>query len=132
VAREVREEAGVAVSGVKLVGSQPWPLGRGGSHELMIGAVATAASEELHPHPEEMAECRWVSRAEVARALGQSTRPESPYMSRRSAGGAGEAPPPPPPPPGFFVPPPLAIAHHLMKAWVEADAGAAPRQYCNL
>lgn len=58
VVREVREEAGVRLSRVAIVGSQPWPIGRGGSCELMIGCLARAAGEELQVDPEEMEEVR--------------------------------------------------------------------------
>ena len=34
--REVQEEAGMNVAGVNIVGSQPWPIGRAGSNELMV------------------------------------------------------------------------------------------------
>jgi NADH pyrophosphatase NudC (nudix superfamily) len=40
--REAREEAGVTLAHVTLSASQPWPLGRGGSYELMLGCLATA------------------------------------------------------------------------------------------
>lgn len=35
------------VGDVKIAGSQPWPIGRGGSCELMIGAVASATSTAM-------------------------------------------------------------------------------------
>ena len=37
VRREVLEESGVVIGDVRIVGSQPWPVGRAGSCELMIG-----------------------------------------------------------------------------------------------
>ena len=42
VRRETMEEAGIAVGGVELHCSQPWPLGRGGA-ELMIACKVTSA-----------------------------------------------------------------------------------------
>lgn len=48
VRREVQEEVGVRVGEVAIVGSQPWPIGRGGSCELMIGCVATAEDDAIH------------------------------------------------------------------------------------
>lgn len=54
VRREVREEVGIEVGAVSIVGSQPWPIGRGGSCELMIGAVATACSEEIALNTDEV------------------------------------------------------------------------------
>lgn len=47
VAREVEEESGVMVEQVCVMGSQPWPIGRGGTCELMIGAIAVAREEEI-------------------------------------------------------------------------------------
>jgi NAD+ diphosphatase len=41
------EEVGLHVDDVAIVGSQPWPIGRGGSCELMIGAIATAAGTDI-------------------------------------------------------------------------------------
>ena len=56
--REVFEEAGIKVGEVAIVGSQPWPIGRGGSCELMIGCIGKALSEELRMDPGEMDEVR--------------------------------------------------------------------------
>jgi NAD+ diphosphatase len=89
VARELKEEAGIATLGVSYVASQPWPF----PSSLMIGAMAEAAGFELVPDFEEMEEVRWVSRAECADAL------------------AGSGP--------WMAPPPLAIAHWLLRHWVE-------------
>jgi hypothetical protein len=36
VRREVLEEAGVKVGDVKILGSQPWPIGRGGEAALSL------------------------------------------------------------------------------------------------
>jgi hypothetical protein len=43
----VHEEVGVVVEDVRVVGSQPWPAGRGGSCELMIGVIAKAATSDI-------------------------------------------------------------------------------------
>lgn len=91
VARELKEEAGIATLGVRYVASQPWPF----PSSLMIGALAEASGFELAPDFEEMEELRWVSRAECAAAL------------------AGSGP--------WSAPPPLAIAHWLLRHWVEQD-----------
>jgi len=130
VAREVREESGVLVHSVEILGSQPWPIGRGGSCELMIGCIAKTRSETLHIDYSEMEECRWVEKEEVLEALKKSLNPESPFVARGggqgSAGGEAESV-------GcavqektsssstsvFYVPPPYAIAHHLLKYWAE-------------
>lgn len=55
VAREVYEEAGIAVRDVRYFGSQPWPLG--GS--LMVGFTATWHSGELALDPAELADASW-------------------------------------------------------------------------
>ena len=126
VAREIREESGIILdlSSVRVLGSQPWPIGRGGSCELMIGCIATAASEIISIDPNEMAECRWVSREEVKIALERSTRPESPFISGRAIVSGAEKNN------GdvksesteFYVPPPFAIAYHLIKYWVDMES----------
>ena len=85
----------------------------------MIGCVARATGEGLVVDPVEMAECRWVGLADVRLALAQSIDTASPYV-RGGEGGAAPALPPP----GFYVPPPVAIAHHLMRAWAEAQVNS--------
>ena len=56
--REVSEEAGIKVGRVAIVGSQPWPIGRGGSCELMVGCIAQALSDDLHMDSDEMDDVR--------------------------------------------------------------------------
>ncbi len=91
VARELAEEAGVAVTEVRYVASQPWPY----PAQLMIGAIAKVASPELHLDKLEIVEAIWVDRPGVTAALT----------------GAEGAP--------FNTPPPFAIAHTLMTRWVD-------------
>ena len=90
VAREVREEAGIAVSDVRYVASQPWPF----ASSLMIACVARAESDEVTIDRNELEDAIWVSRAEVRAVL------------------AGEPGP-------FLPPPPYAIAHTLLTRWAE-------------
>ena len=90
VAREVMEEAGVAVRDVSYVGSQPWPF----PSSLMIGCHAHALSAELTVDHTELEEADWFTRAEVAAAM------EGDEDGR------------------FIAPPPQAIAHHLIKWWL--------------
>ena len=52
------EEAGVKVGDVAIVGSQPWPIGRGGSCELMIGCIGKALDDELRMDEGEMDDVR--------------------------------------------------------------------------
>ena len=90
VAREVAEEAGIAVTDVRYVASQPWPF----PASLMIACVATATSDRLAIDTTELEDAIWVPRDVVRAVL------------------AGE--------PGPFVPPPpYAIAHSLLTRWAE-------------
>jgi NAD+ diphosphatase len=91
VRREVLEEAGIEVAGVRYHSSQPWPF----PASLMIGCIAEAASEAIRIDPGELSEARWFSRDEIKQALAQP--------------GTGD----------LFVPPPMAIAHHLIRAFAE-------------
>jgi NAD+ diphosphatase len=90
VAREVGEEAGVTVSGVRYVSSQPWPF----PASLMLGFEATYADGDPHPHDRELQAVAWFTREDL----------------RRAAAGEGEV----------SIPPPLAIARRLMDGWLRA------------
>ena len=75
-AREVLEETSVVVAAAELVGSQPWPCGRGASCEVMLGVSVRAApgGEDVDVHTGgdgggELETAKWFSRAEVARLL---------------------------------------------------------------
>lgn len=50
----MQEEVGIRVGSVRIVGSQPWPIGRGGTCELMIGAVATALDNKITLNTDEV------------------------------------------------------------------------------
>ncbi|ALC10391.1 NAD(+) diphosphatase [Sphingopyxis sp. 113P3] len=89
VARELFEEAGIRVTDVSYVASQPWPF----PSSLMIGCRARALGPALTLDTTEIEAAMWVDRAEVRAAL---------------AGDMG-AP--------FMAPPPLAIARHLLEEW---------------
>ena len=90
VAREVGEEAGVTVSGVRYVSSQPWPF----PASLMLGFEATYAGGDPHPHDRELQAVAWFTREDL----------------RRAAAADGEV----------SIPPPLAIARRLMDGWLRA------------
>jgi NAD+ diphosphatase len=90
VRREVQEETGVRVGALRYLASQPWPF----PSSLMIGFLGEAESEEIALDAAELADARWFTRDEVRRALE-----------------GGDA--------GLWVPPPFAIAHHLIRAWLE-------------
>jgi NAD+ diphosphatase len=94
VAREVMEEAGVAVKSADYVMSQPWPF----PAQLMIGCFATAEDDRLIVDRTELEDARWFTREEVASA-----------MASPAGGGA------------FVPPPPVAVAHHLLKWWLKRE-----------
>lgn len=58
VAREVLEEVGVAVDGVRYVGSQPWPF----PNQLMVGFTARYAGGEIAIDTSELVDARWFAR----------------------------------------------------------------------
>ena len=95
VAREVFEEAGVRVTGVRYIASQPWPF----PSQLMIGCIAYAASLELVIDKTEIEDARWFTRADVAEALAK---------------GADSA--------SFIPPPTQAIAHDMLQWWLEQES----------
>jgi NAD+ diphosphatase len=90
-AREVKEEAGLTVVGVRYHSSQPWPF----PTNLMIGLIAEVSDQDAAPDQTELEEVRWFHRDDMRRLL------------------RGEIE-------GLGVPPPFAIAHQLMKSWAEA------------
>jgi NAD+ diphosphatase len=61
VQREVREETGIEITGVRYFGSQPWPF----PHQLMVGFLARYASGEIRVQPEEIREARWFRPADL-------------------------------------------------------------------
>ena len=89
VARELFEEAGIAVGGVRYVASQPWPF----PGSLMIACIAEAESDALRLDPNELEDAFWATRGEVEAAL------------------AGDPAAP------FQAPPPFAIANTLLTRW---------------
>ena len=94
VAREIREEAGITVSDVRYVASQPWPF----PSSLMIACLATAESSELVIDTTELEDARWFTRDEVKRAIA----------------GAEDA--------AFQPPPRTAIARTLFDHWLGLEA----------
>jgi NAD+ diphosphatase len=92
VARELGEEAGIEVSDVRYVASQPWPF----PGQLMIACTAQAEDDALTLDTDELEAALWVDRDGVRSALD------------------GEAAAP------FLAPPHFAIAHTLLRYWAES------------
>jgi NAD+ diphosphatase len=61
VAREVEEEAGVRVTDIRYVRSQPWPF----PASLMLGFFARALSADIRIAEDELSDARWFTREEV-------------------------------------------------------------------
>ena len=91
VARELYEEAGLEISSVRYLGTQPWPF----PGSLMIGCMAEATNKELHVDEVELEEARWFTRDEIISTMN------------------GNGP--------LGAPPPMAIAYQLLKAFAEGE-----------
>jgi NAD+ diphosphatase len=92
VARELKEEAGIEVTEVTYLASQPWPF----PSSLMIGCTSRALSDELTIDFGELEDARWFDRDAVAAAIE----------------GREDAP--------FQAPPRHAIARTLLESWLAA------------
>jgi len=89
VAREVAEEAGIAVGAVTYRSSQPWPF----PSSLMLGFTAKlVGSADVRFDDDELEDVRWFERDEL-----------------REAALAGDV----------LLPPPVAIARRLIEDWLE-------------
>ena len=93
VAREIFEEAGVAVGDVRYVASQPWPF----PGSLMIACIGRAAADAITLDIKELEDAFWCDRAGVKAAL------------------AGDPAAP------FLAPPPFAIANTLLTRWSDGE-----------
>ncbi len=93
VRRETREEAGIICGRVKYFRSQPWPF----PTSLMIGCHAEALSRDIVVDRTELEDARWFSKNECIAMLMRNH------------------------PDGLTMPPPVAIAHHIVRAWVEDE-----------
>ena len=89
-AREVKEEAGLTVIDTTYHSSQPWPF----PSQLMIGLLAEVSDDQAAPDQTELESVAWLTRAE-ARAVLDGDHPT------------------------ISAPPVFAIAHSLIRAWVE-------------
>ncbi len=88
VARETWEEAGVRVTDVRYVASQPWPF----PASLMIGVIAKAENRRLNIDKTELEDARWFEAVEIRQMLAR-THPDNLYAAH-----------------------PYAIAHHIITA----------------
>ena len=95
VRRETLEEAGIACGRVTYFRSQPWPF----PTSLMIGCHAEALTQDIVIDKTELEDARWFDREEVAAMLLRKHRQ------------------------GLTTPPPVAIAHHIIRAWIEDEVG---------
>jgi NAD+ diphosphatase len=93
VRREILEEAGIKCGRVNYLYSQPWPF----PMSLMNGCMAEALSDKITMDQNELVDCRWFTKDECAAML----------MRKH--------------PDGLTCPPPVAIAHHIIRTWVESD-----------
>ena len=95
VRREIHEEAGIVCGAVRYVASQPWPF----PASLMIGCLAEAKSRDISHRRQELEDARWFT----------ATRCDAMFEKRH--------------PEGMLAPQPMAIAHHILRFWL--DGGAA-------
>lgn len=102
VRREVAEEVGLEVERLRYSASQHWPFP---NSSLMIACHATVnpGQTEIQVNLRELEAAAWFSHKEVATAL----RRKGPSIRQQK-----ETCP-------FLLPPKLAIAHQLIKEWVE-------------
>ncbi len=91
VRREVQEEVGLTCARVRYFASQPWPF----PSSLMIGCHAETLTDQIVIDRSEIEEARWFDRDELK------------LMVTRKH------------PHGLTAPPPIAIAHHIIRAFVE-------------
>ena len=92
VRRETLEESGISIGRVRYHASQPWPM----PHSLMIGVYAEATSLEIDRDTAELEDCRWFDRAETEAMLAN-------FLGEDKAS----------------APSPGAIAHRLMRDWLD-------------
>jgi NAD+ diphosphatase len=141
-AREVQEESGVSIDyeRMKYAGSQPWPLGRGVYGQVMVGFLATALPDAsvssasagdadvanggtsrpgtlptINIDRDELQDARWYSRAEVLTCLQQ-------WYAEAGAATIGGDTAAADVQTQLRIPGPYAIAHQLIKAWVDGHA----------
>ncbi|MEQ1755262.1 MAG: NAD(+) diphosphatase [Micropepsaceae bacterium] len=90
VARELKEESGITIDQVSFHSTQPWPY----PSSLMIGCYARAKTTEITIDTNELSDARWFTKDQVRAAMIKGTNE-------------------------LRMPPALAIAHQLVKSWIE-------------
>ncbi len=96
VVREVAEEAGVVVTDINYLGSQPWPF----PQSLMIAFEATIQDpENARPDGEEIVEIRWFTRNDLYAAITEGT---------------------------LLLPPSISVARAMIAAWYGTDRPPLP------
>ncbi len=93
VHRETLEEAGISCGRVAYFRSQPWPF----PTSLMIGCHAEALTTKITVDKTELEDARWFEKEEVTAML----------MRKHAQ--------------GLATPPPVAIAHHIIRAWIDDE-----------
>lgn len=92
VVRELKEEAGIICERVRYFASQPWPF----PSSLMIACFTRATSKALLVNIHELEWARWFSRKEIRLLFDGKID-------------------------GMTAPQPIAIAHYMLKHWLESD-----------
>jgi NAD+ diphosphatase len=92
VRREVFEESRIEVGAVHYHASQPWPF----PASLMIACMAEAKSTDITVDEHELADVAWFEKAQIREVLAARG-----YQTE-----------------DLQLPGPVAIAHHLLRAWV--------------
>jgi NAD+ diphosphatase len=102
VVREVHEEVGVSVTGLRYEGSQAWPF----PASLMLGFTGVAdPAQPLNPDLTEIAEARWFTRTEIADLLSEAPDPTGAPHAVAAAGAK------------VALPGPASIAQYLIRTW---------------
>jgi NAD+ diphosphatase len=94
-ARELMEEAGVVMTSARIIANQPWPF----PSQLMIGLIAEVSSFDLTIDKDELTDAIWFTRDQARDLMSEGGCTHNGITLR--------------------APPPIAIAHHLIKAWVD-------------
>jgi NAD+ diphosphatase len=95
-AREVLEETGIRCGRAEYLFGQPWPF----PSSLMLGLLLEAHSDRITVD-DELEDARWFNRDEAI-AMLERTHPTA------------------------FAPPRFAVAHHVLRAWIDRTAAAPP------